>query len=90
MITRDYGQFILYENYHRKTTAKYTFKLERRILRDNKLSKWPIWVTEKMEIVDGRHRYLIARKNNLELHYIVKYNSADYHNWIKGKFLQTI
>ena len=84
--TTDYEQFILYEEFHRTTRDKFLKRLERKILRENRLKDWPIWVTEKMEIVDGRHRFLIAKKYKLTLHYIFKYKSKDYYKWISDKF----
>jgi hypothetical protein len=84
--TQDYEQFVVYEEFHRPTTDKQLDKLERKILRENKLQDWPIWITEKMEIVDGRHRFSIAKKHNLVIYYIFQYESKDYHSWILKKF----
>jgi hypothetical protein len=87
--TDKHDQFILYEQFHRATKNKFIKKLEKKILKENKLAQWPIWVTEKLEIVDGRHRFLIAKKLKLAIYYVFKYKSKDYHSWIKktyGKF----
>jgi len=45
--------------------------LERIILHDNYLALHPIICNKDMEIIDGQHRFEIARKNNLELYYLI-------------------
>jgi hypothetical protein len=84
--TSDHNQFIVYHQFHRLTKDKFLKRLEKKILRENRLADWPIWVTEKMEVVDGRHRFLIAEKHNLDIYYVFKYKSKDYHDWIKKKY----
>jgi len=45
--------------------------LEKNILQCNKLEMSPIIVDKNFNIIDGQHRYLVAKKNNLILYYRV-------------------
>jgi hypothetical protein len=78
--TTDYSQFKLYNQYHRPISHDYMRLLQRQILTEGQLI--PIDVTPDLEIVDGRHRFLIARRNRLPLRYQVTYKTEDYHNWM--------
>ena len=84
--TSDYGQFVVYPQFHRPTPARELRRLERKILANNQLANWPIWVTEKMEVVDGTRRLRVATKHGLAIYYVFKYTSAAYHKWIKEKY----
>ena len=84
--TKNYEKFVLSEAFHSKSSQKYLNKLEKTILQDNRLKDNPIDVTERLEICDGRHRFLIAKKNNLPLYYRISYKSADYYKWMEENF----
>ena len=84
--TKNYAQFVLYEDFHRKTSQEYLNKLEQEILKDNRLKENPIEITERFEICDGRHRFLIAKKHNLPIYYKITYQSDDYYKWMEDNF----
>lgn len=84
--TKNYAKFILYEDFHRKTTIEYLKQLEKEILEENRLKDYPIEITERNEIIDGRHRFLIAKKNNLYIYYNVTTKSKDYYKWMEENY----
>lgn len=84
--TKKYSQFLLYEDFHRKTTQEYFLQLEKDILQENKLKENPIEITERLEIIDGRHRFLIAKRNNLFIYYKITYKSEDYYKWMEENY----
>lgn len=84
--TKNYAMFKLYEDFHRKTTKEYLDQLEKEILAENKLHENPIEITEKLEIIDGRHRFLIAKRNNLHIYYKVTTRSEDYYKWMEDNY----
>jgi hypothetical protein len=51
-------------------------QLERNILQCNKLEMSPIIVDKNFNIIDGQHRYLVAKKNNLILYYRIDPNAS--------------
>lgn len=84
--TKNYSKFVLYEDLHRKSSKEYFVQLEQEILKDNKLKENPIDITERFEICDGRHRFIIAKKHNLPIYYRITYKSEDYYKWIAENF----
>lgn len=84
--TKNYAQFVLFEDFHRKSSREYLEKLEQEILRDNRLKENPIDVTERFEICDGRHRFIIAKKHNLPIYYRITYKSTEYYKWMEENY----
>lgn len=69
--TTDYDQFSLIEG-NRPLNKGLILSLEESILNEgNYLETQPIIVNEKMEIIDGQHRWAVAKNLQKELFYIV-------------------
>ena len=66
--TKDYDKF-KFLDHNRKTTNNLV--LEECITCHNKLHLNPIIVSKDMEVIDGQHRLRIAKKNRLEVYYVI-------------------
>jgi hypothetical protein len=84
--TTNYDQFVLYEKYHSPTSKERMEKVERSILKFNLLALRPIWVTDKMEVVHGRHRLNVAKRHGKDVYFRVGCTSEEYHRWIKETY----
>lgn len=67
--TKNYEEFKLCE-YNRPVDPFHVRKLKEVLSVDNQLSFHPIIVNEKMEIIDGQHRFVAAKELGLELYYL--------------------
>lgn len=74
--TQDYDQFKFFDE---NREIKNNRELEKIIKRNNKLHLHPIIVSPDMEIMDGQHRWKIAKKNNLHLFFVID-ESAHVHD----------
>lgn len=68
-----YGLFS-FARTNRKIDFKHVDRLEKAILEKNMLDVNPIVVNSSYEILDGQHRFMVAKKNNLPVHYMVANN----------------
>lgn len=68
--TSDYDQFKFLE-YNRVAKEPHIKRLCASILNHNDLPMWPICVTSKMEVVDGQHRLLAAKRLQVPIYYVI-------------------
>lgn len=68
--TTDYGQFKHIVG-NRGLNKAHLNRLEKSILKNNLLDKFPGIVNKHDELVDGQHRLEVARKNNLLFYYTI-------------------
>ena len=61
---------------NRAVLAKNVEKVEAKILAENLLMYHPILVDADLNVIDGQHRLEVAKRNNLELSYIIMNNTA--------------
>lgn len=66
--TRDYNKFKLLRC---NRPIRFNGALERSMRHENKLHLYPITVDREFNIIDGQHRFDIARRHNLDLYYQV-------------------
>lgn len=69
MSTHNYGKFII-RNWNRSIKKSNLKRIDKSVQKDGWL-KHPIMVNEKMEIIDGQHRYIYAKEHNLPVYYII-------------------
>lgn len=67
--TKDYSRFTLLEGLNREINENNLKELEPDILKDGVLD--PILVDSNYRIFDGQHRFMLAKKHNLSLPYVV-------------------
>lgn len=67
--TTEYDKFSFFDE-NREVSNNHV--LERNILENNRLHLNPIIITTDFKIVDGQHRFLIAKKNGLPIFYIIE------------------
>jgi hypothetical protein len=70
--TNDYDIFKFREDNREKISQPHVEKLVRSISSKNLLDLKPILVNEKMEILDGQHRVLAAKKLGVDVYYDIK------------------
>lgn len=82
--TRDYGLFkpLFCNRGKLRIDKEHLARLEESILECNLLKHRPILVNSHYEIIDGHHRFEIAKKNNLDLYYTIE-SDADYTHAIR-------
>lgn len=68
--TKDYSKFKIIEG-NRSINSTHLSNLTMSILKKNMLNQNPIICNEKFEIVDGQHRFEVARNNKLEIFYLI-------------------
>ncbi len=68
--TTDYSQFKTIQG-NRNLNQRHLAELTISIMSKNMLDRNPIIVNDKMEIVDGQHRFEVAKNNNLPIYYLV-------------------
>lgn len=68
--TTDYDQFVFLKE-NRQIKQGTVLQLTKKILRNNLLWCNPIQVNERLEVVDGQHRLVVAKTNKLPIYYIV-------------------
>jgi len=66
----DYSQFSM-TIHNREISPRKISSLTEAIKKDNFLELFPIVVNEKMEIMDGQHRFLVAQSLEIPIYYIV-------------------
>lgn len=74
--TSDYAMFKFHEN-NRKIDQSNLENIKRSIKINNLLAFRPIMVNEKLEILDGQHRFLVAKELGLDIFYQVNEESED-------------
>lgn len=72
--TKDYDQFIFREDNRYKIDQAHVAKLRESIKSCNMLDLKPIVVNERMEIIDGQHRFLAARSLGVDIYYKIQQN----------------
>lgn len=71
-VTMDYDKFKFLDNNREVYTNKKHFKdLEKSMLTTGHIYSKPINVNDKFEIIDGQNRFMVCKKNNLPVYYIV-------------------
>lgn len=77
--TKNYDQFkpLFCNRGKLRIDKNHLSRLEESILNRNLLKHRPILVNKDLEIIDGHHRFEIAKKNNLDIYYTVQ-DDADY------------
>ncbi len=70
--TKDYNQFIFREDNRAKISQAHVERLAQSIASRNLLEFKPILVKAAMEIIDGQHRFLAAKKLGIEIYYEIK------------------
>jgi hypothetical protein len=88
--TKEYNQFVVYEKYHSPSSNERMARVERSISRCNLLALRPLWVTEKMEVIHGRHRLTAAKSREKWVYYMIRSTSDEYHAWIKTTYGEEI
>src|SRR5208283_2271794 len=73
MKTDDYDNFKLKED-NRSINPNHVKKLIESINQHNDLHLHPIIVTPEMEVIDGQHRLMAARKLEIPIYYLVDEN----------------
>lgn len=68
--TMDYDLF-KFKEYNRKIHKNHVDKLVFSLQRSNDLNLYPIVVDSKMEVVDGQHRLVAARKMGIPVFYVI-------------------
>jgi len=68
--TKDYDDFSIIKG-NRPVSQSHLARLTAAILENNLLAQNPIIVNAELEIIDGQHRLLIAKANNLMLYYVI-------------------
>ena len=68
--TKDYSKF-RFQRGNRKIQGKNYRKLKREVRKRNLLRYFPILVTPSGLIVDGQHRFVIARELGVSIHYVM-------------------
>lgn len=68
--TRNYDQFKTLGG-NRSINEGHIRTLEKSIQKTNLLRANPIVVNAKMEMIDGQHRWVVAKRNDLELYFVV-------------------
>ncbi|MEK6881237.1 MAG: ParB/Srx family N-terminal domain-containing protein [Nanoarchaeota archaeon] len=74
--TKDYDKFIFKKDNRSRITNRHVDAIISSISSKNLLELKPILVNEKMEIIDGQHRFLAAKKLGLEVYYTIDENSS--------------
>lgn len=72
--TKDYDQFKQITG-NRPTNRNHLVRLTAAIIANNRLEQNPIIVNENLEVIDGQHRLLVAKNNNLEIYYTIASNA---------------
>lgn len=68
--TKDYAKFNLIKG-NRGLDNNHLAKLTASILKNNFLAQNPIIVNKNFDIIDGQHRFEVAKNNDLELYYTI-------------------
>ncbi len=69
--TKDYKAFKFIQG-NREIIKGHFLRLTAAISKKNLLNRFPILVNKDFEIIDGQHRFLVAKNNDLELFYTVE------------------
>lgn len=73
--TKDYGMFsFLKEN--RPLRGEHVLALTKAITKNNMLAYNPIIVNKNFQIIDGQHRFIVAKNNELDLYYVIRENAS--------------
>ena len=75
-VTTNYDLFSLRDDNRKKIERAHVLRLKNSLEKKNMLGLKPIIVNEKMEILDGQHRYLAAKELGLEICYEVQRGST--------------